>query len=692
MSETADLLFELGTEELPPTALNNLSAAFTREFVDGLKAANISFGETNPFATPRRLGLFIKNCALNQPDRNIEKRGPAIQAAFDSEGKPTKAAMGFASSCGTTIDQLGRISNDKGEWLAYHHVEKGKPTADLLSQIAKTALEKLPIPKRMRWGSSEAQFVRPAHWILFLLGNNVVPCHLLDLSSSNKTFGHRFHHPSAIEIDSAESYQDLLIQQGKVIADFNQRKNRIREIVSEAADSIDCHVPVDEQLLDEVTALVEWPVAIVGSFEKEYLQVPNEALILTMKKNQKYFPVFDSNESLVNHFITIANLESKNPETIRAGNERVVRPRLSDAKFFWEQDAKQTLEQRLDQLKEIVFQKDLGSIHDKSIRVSSLASTISEQIQGDVDLTKRAGLLSRCDLVTEMVNEFADMQGVMGRYQAIRDGEADELSAALEEFYLPRFSGDELPQSKTGIAIALADRIDTITGIFGIGMKPSGTKDPFALRRASLGIIRILRQHALDLNLVDLIETSIQLHGTNISNKDVKHEVSTYIIDRLKGEFSDQGYSTGLINSVVSVHPSSIIDFEQRLQAVSTFSKLDVADNLAAANKRIHNILRKNTESIPEKPDTSLFDNAAETNLFSAVSEKQSEIRPLIKNNDYQGILSALASLKQPVDVFFDEVMVMAENESVRLNRLALLQQVTRLFLVVADVSVLQDS
>jgi len=692
MTETADLLFELGTEELPPTALSTLSTSFTNEFVRGLKEANISFGEVSQFATPRRLGLLIKNCAINQPDQKIEKRGPAVKAAFDADGNPTKAAMGFASSCSTTVDQLGRISTAKGEWLAYQLIEKGKPTASLLEDIAKSALDKLPIPKRMRWGSSDVMFVRPAHWILFLLGNNIVPCELLDLKSSNKTFGHRFHHPDEILINSPDDYQKSLLEQGKVIPDFNQRNNRIRELVEEAAASINGHVPIDEKLLDEVTALVEWPVAIVGGFDKEYLEVPHEALILTMKKNQKYFPVFDQNENLNNHFITISNIESKNPQTIRDGNERVVRPRLSDAKFFWEQDGKQTLENRLDHLKEIVFQKELGSIYDKSSRVSSLGSSIAERIGGDSGLAQRAGLLSRCDLVTEMVYEFADMQGIMGRYQAKRDGEPDELAAAMEEIYLPRFSGDKLPESKTGIAIALADRLDTLTGIFGIGLKPSGTKDPFALRRASLGIIRILRKHSLTLNIPELIDSACKLHGNAITSNNVQNEVNTYIMERLKGEFTDEGYSVGLVNSVASVQPASLPDFVQRIEAVSDFSKLEEAENLAAANKRIHNILRKNTEALPDITDPGLFENSAENDLFTAVTEKESIIKPLIENNDYKGILSTLATLKEPVDTFFDDVMVMADDNRIRLNRLSLLERVTRLFLLVADVSVLQDS
>jgi glycyl-tRNA synthetase beta chain len=691
MSEYADLLFELGTEELPPTALATLSSAFAEEFVKGLDDANISFGDVKKFATPRRLGLKIQNCSLKQPDQHIEKRGPAVNAAFDADGNPSKAALGFAASCGTTVDQLGRIKTDKGEWLAYKLTEKGKPTKSLLTDIAKTALDKLPIPKRMRWGSSDVMFVRPAHWILFLLDDEIVPCHLLDLQSSNKTQGHRFHHPGELVVNTPADYENLLQVKGKVIADFELRKQQIRVLVEDAALSIRGHVTIDDNLLDEVTALVEWPVAIVGNFEKEYLQVPHEALILTMKKNQKYFPVFDQHGKLKNHFITISNIESKNPQTIRDGNERVIRPRLSDAKFFWDQDAKLSLEDRLDHLKEVVFQKQLGSIFDKSSRVSSLAKAIADKIGGDPDLAQRAGLLSRCDLVTEMVYEFADMQGIMGKYQAQRDGESEELASAMEEIYMPRFSGDVLPETKTGISLALADRFDTLTGIFGIGLKPSGTKDPFALRRASLGIIRILRKHSLALNIPELIADACKLHAANIDNNNVKSEVNTYIMDRLKGEFIDEGFSVGLVNSVASVDPDSLPDFVKRIEAVSEFSKLPESENLAAANKRIHNILKKNTENLPDETDSSLFENSSESNLFKVLVEKESEIKPMIDLNDYKGILSALASLKEPVDTFFDDVMVMAEDQNIRLNRLSLLQRVTRLFLLVADVSVLQE-
>lgn len=692
MVETTDLLFELGTEELPPTALAHLSAALTAEFQNGLNDAKLVFSEIHSFATPRRLGLLVKDCALQQPDQEIDKRGPAVQAAFDQQGNPTRAAQGFASSCGVSVDELGRLQTDKGEWLNYQFTEKGKSAVELLPAISQTALDKLPIPKRMHWGNSDAMFVRPVHWLLFLLGDEVVPCTILDAESSNLTYGHRFHHPQAIKIIHPAEYEERLRTEGKVIADFSARRTSIIEQIETAAKTINGHVPIDEALLDEVTALVEWPAVIVGNFEEEYLQVPHEALILTMKKNQKYFPVFDSEERLKNNFITISNIDSKNPDTIRDGNERVIRPRLSDAKFFWEQDAKLTLENRLDHLKEIVFQKQLGSIYAKSARVSALASHIASLIEGDTQLAERAGLLSRCDLVTEMVFEFADMQGIMGRYQATRDGENPEIAQAMDEIYMPRFSGDVLPQTKTGIAIALADRFDTLTGIFGIGLKPSGTKDPFALRRASLGIIRILREHSLTLNIQDLIKQSSKLHGKNISNTDVIDEVSAYINDRLRGMLIDEGTSSAMVKAVGMVNPATLTDFENRIEAVTAFSELAEADNLAAANKRIHNILKKTSDKVPDTTDKTLFDSEEENSLLAKVEQKEAELKPLIATADYKAILVSLADLKDPIDGFFDHVMVMTDDEQVRLNRLSLLQRVYQLFIKVADVSVLQDS
>lgn len=692
MTETADLLFELGTEELPPTALLNLSAAFCEQFISGLEKHNLDFDSYRAIASPRRLGIYVSNCSVQQPDRNTEKRGPAVKAAFDSDGNPTRAALGFASSCGTTVEQLQRTATEKGEWLSFNLNEKGQSAAAVLPGIAEQALEKLPVPKRMRWGESDALFVRPAHWLLFMLGENRVECQLLGLQSDVVTHGHRFHHPDSIKINHPQNYFTLLHETGRVFADFSERKALINQQIKDLSEELQANIPADADLLDEVTALVEWPVALVGSFDKDFLQVPHEALILSMKKNQKYFPVFDQQNNLSNLFITIANIASTHPDSVRAGNERVIRPRLADAKFFWEQDAKTTLEQRLPLLEPVIFQNQLGSLHDKSERVAQLSGFIAGLLKADQSLARRAGLLSRCDLITEMVGEFADMQGTMGRYQAVRDGEPAEVSNALEEMYQPRFSGDSLPSTPIGIALALADRFDTLTGIFGIGQKPSGTKDPFALRRASLGIIRIIRHHQLKLDFTRLISQAIGLHGGSLSNPDTARDVIDYLVDRLKGEFLEQGYSTLQIKAVAAVQPVSIVDFEERLKAVDAFSNMPESASLSAANKRIANILKKSQDKLPAEIDIQLFDCQEESSLMDIISQQQKLIDPLVAGQDYAQILQQLATLKKPVDDFFDNVMVMHENQQVRLNRLALLSSVRRLFLLVADISTLQEN
>lgn len=691
MAKTADLLFELGTEELPPTALARLSGALLSEFRNGLDANAIEYSAIEAFAAPRRLAIMVTDCLVQQPDVTVNRRGPAVQAAFDKDGNPTKAATGFAASCNTTVEALERTSTDKGEWLSFNVVQKGRETAELLPAIAESALDKLPVPKRMRWGDSTAMFVRPVHWLVFLLGENIVPCRILDTDSDRYTYGHRFHHPAAIELSHPQEYLNKLRSEGKVIANFEERRLLISEQVAAAASELGGQIAHDADLLDEVTALVEWPVPIVGEFEESFLEVPHEALIMTMKKNQKYFPVFDSNERLINRFIAIANIESSNPATIRSGNERVIRPRLADARFFWDQDAKTSLEGRLPKLADIVFQQQLGSIHDKSQRVAELASQIASQIGGDPALASRAGLLSRCDLVTEMVFEFPEMQGIMGRYQAGRDGEDSEVALAMDEIYMPRFSGDELPSSKTGIAVALADRIDTLTGIFGINLKPSGTKDPFALRRAALGIIRIMREYSLTLNLQDLVGLAYSLMKDRLENESTVADVIEFINERLKGVFTEAGFSANLVKAVSSVKPADIPDFEKRLQAVKTFSELSQSEQLAAANKRIHNILKKTDGPIPAVSDAALSESEHERALFNTVAEKQQSTRSLLDKADYQSVLLDLAQSSTVIDAFFEHVMVMADDEKIRLNRLALLNDVRNLFLEVADISVLQD-
>lgn len=686
----ANMLFELGTEELPPVALKRLSAALTDGFTKGLDDAGLTYGKVIAYCAPRRLAVLVMDLLTAQPDQDIERRGPAVAAAFDQDGTPSKAAEGFARSCGTTVDQLQQLETDKGSWLVYHVHRAGQHASELLPGIAENALNKLPIPKRMRWGDSEAQFVRPVHWLVFLLGDQVVPCTLLDAVAGKQTFGHRFHHPQAITLYNPEDYADVLESLGKVIAHFDKRRERIKGQVEETARAMGGRADLDEALLDEVTALNEWPVPIGGEFEERFLAVPHEALVATMKGNQKYFPVFDTDGRLMNHFITIANLESKQPELIREGNERVVRPRLADAMFFWEQDGKKRLSDHMEKLEHVVFQKDLGNMLDKSLRVAALAEYIAEHIGGDRVLARRAGEMSRCDLMTEMVFEFPEMQGIMGRYQAQRDGEPAELAQAMDEFYMPRFSGDRLPQSRTGIAISLAEKIDSLVGIFGVGMKPTGDKDPFALRRAALGALRILREHALAINLKQLLEEAASLLHDRLTEDGVTTAVYDFMLDRLKGLYAEGGTAHDVFEAVAAVKPESVADFEHRVRAVSDFRGLPDAEALAAANKRISNILRKVDEPVPAAVDSELFELTAEKDLFDQIRALSKQTAPLMAESNYGATLQALARLRAPVDRFFDDVMVMAEKASVRHNRLALLQSLALQFGQVADLSQLQ--
>ncbi len=690
MIETANLIFELGTEELPPKALKKLSVAFTEEFVKGLNDAGLQFGEVSAYAAPRRLALLVRDCATAQPDRDIERRGPALKAAYDGDGNPTKAAEGFAKSCNTTVDQLQKLETDKGSWLVFNVHQKGQQAVDLLPGIAENALNKLPIPKRMRWGDSDAQFVRPVHWLLFMLGDSVVPCTLLDAKASKETYGHRFHHPHAITLYNPDDYAEVLGSLGKVIAHFDTRRARVKHLVEQAAGDIGGVPDLDDDLLDEVTALNEWPMPITGTFEERFLEVPQEALVATMKGNQKYFPVFSKDGQLMNKFITIANIESKQPDLIRQGNERVVRPRLADAMFFWEQDGKKRLQDHVGKLEHVVFQKDLGSMRDKSARVAELAAFIAQQIGGDEGLTRRAGELSRCDLMTEMVFEFPEMQGIMGRYQARRDGEPDELALAMDEFYMPRFSGDRLPETKTGIAISLAEKIDTLVGIFGIGLKPTGDKDPFALRRAALGALRILREHALPIDLVALLQKAEAGLQGQLKEQGIADQVYDFMLERLKGIYSESGTSHDTFEAVANIRPKTIADFEHRIRVVTDFRALPEAEALSAANKRIGNILKKTDEAVPDQVDPDLFELTAEKALHDHLLAAEKAIAPLMAESNYGAALQVLAHLRGPVDTFFDDVMVMAEKAAVRGNRLAMLKTMSQQFLQVADISVLQ--
>ena len=690
MAEQKDLLVEIGTEELPPKALQKLSKSFSSEIIAGLKNAELDHGDIKAFAAPRRLAVWIQAVALQQADKNIERRGPALTAAFDDSGNPTKAAQGFAQSCGVSVDELARMENKKGSWLCFHSEQKGAAASELLTGIVSDALEKLPIPKRMRWGAGDAEFVRPVHWIILLHGGDIVSGDILGVSAGNQTRGHRFHHPETLTIMEPSSYGTLLEERGYVIADFEKRKEIVRKQVMAKGQELGGEAVIDVDLLDEVTALVEWPVALAGRFEEMFLEVPHEALISTMEDNQKYFSVVDGKGNLLPHFITVANIESTDPGKIIEGNERVIRPRFADAAFFWEQDRKQTLESRIESLKTVTFQKKLGSLHDKSERVRILATEIAASIGADIEQAGRAAQLCKCDLMTDMVGEFPKLQGIAGRYYAQHDSEPEAVATSLEEQYLPRQAGDNLPSKGVAQSLALADRIDTLMGIFGIGQKPTGARDPFALRRASLAVLRILIEGELDLDLQTLLQTaSASLQG-KIEAEKSQEECLDYILDRLKAYYLDQGISADVIDAVMAQRPTRPLDFHRRIQAVSRFRKLPEAASLAAANKRIRNILRKVDNVIPSAVDEKRLIESAEKSLFESVHALEADVSVLFDEGKYEPALSRLAGLRESVDKFFDEVMVMSDDEALKNNRLALLNNLGSLFLRAADLSRLQ--
>ena len=687
-----DLLIELGTEELPPKALPTLSAALTDEFVRQLDEAGLNHGEVESFAAPRRLAVLVRDLDDKQADRDIERQGPAVQAAFDKDGNPTKAAQGFAASLGLTVDQLGRQDTGKGERLVARITEKGKPAAELIPDFFTQAVQKLPIPKRMRWGKRKVQFVRPAHWLVALFGDEVVPFELLDLQAGRTSYGHRFHAPGAIELASAGEYAERMENDGHVIADFNRRKAMIKEQATAAGQEAGGAAQIDPDLLDEVTALVEWPVALMGSFDEDFLRVPQEALISAMEEHQKYFSVLDADGKLMPRFITISNIQSKDPQQVIHGNEKVIRPRLADAAFFYDNDCKKPLARHGKGLEKVVFQQQLGTVADKCARIGGLAAIIAEQIGGNAEQARLAGELSKADLNSEMVGEFDTMQGIMGYYLARLEGQPDEVAQALYEQYLPRFAGDKLPQSKTGMAVSLADKIDTLVGIFGIGQKPSGTKDPYALRRATLGVLRIIIENQLELDLQHLLEKAGDQFELRINRAEAA-EAFEFIKGRYRAMYQEQGIATPVILSVLAIEEAcrKPLDFDRRVKAVAAFQKREEAEALAAANKRVSNILAKLDSAPPEEIDGALLEDDTEKTLTNLVVACYEQSEPLLEKGDYQGVLEMLAELREPVDAFFDTVMVMAEDEAVRNNRLALLAFLRDLFLNVADISLLQE-
>ena len=686
---TQNFLVEIGTEELPPKALKTLATSFADNVEAELNQAGLTFDKIEWFAAPRRLAVKVLNLATQQPSKEIEKRGPAVSAAFDAEGTPTKAAEGWARGCGITVEQAERIATDKGEWLVHRAKIEGQPTKNLLNDIVANALAKLPIPKPMRWADKTVQFIRPVHTVTMLLGDELIEGEILGVASARTIRGHRFLGEKEFEIQHADQYPQLLREKGSVVADFNERKAEILAKSQAKATALGGVADIEESLLEEVTSLVEYPNVLAAKFEERFLAVPAEALVYTMKGDQKYFPIYDKDGKLLPHFIFVSNINPEDPTAIIEGNEKVVRPRLTDAEFFFKTDLKQKLVDRLPRLETVLFQQQLGTLKDKTDRIEQLAGEIAKQIGADEAKAKRAGLLSKCDLMTNMVFEFTDTQGVMGMHYARHDGEDEEVAVALNEQYMPRFAGDELPKSLVASAVALADKFDTLTGIFGIGQAPKGSADPFALRRAALGALRIIVEKNLPLDLEDLVKKSAALFGDKLTNQNVVADVVDFMLGRFRAWYQDEGIAVDVIQAVLARRPTRPADFDARVRAVSHFRTLDSAEALAAANKRVSNILAKADAAIGEINLTACVE-PAEKALAEAVLALRTEVQPLIAQGDYTAVLDKLANLRAPVDSFFDNVMVNAEDPALRQNRLAILNTLQGLFLQVADISVLQ--
>ena len=681
---TRDFLVELGTEELPPKALKTLGEAFLAGIEKGLKAAGLSYSASRYYAAPRRLAVLIEQLEEQQADRTQNIDGPPLQAAFDKDGNPTQAALGFAKKCGVELSQI----DQSGPKLKFCQSIPGQAAVSVLPGIVETSLSELPIPKRMRWGARKTEFVRPTQWLVMLFGDEVIDCEILAQQAGRVSRGHRFHANHDVRISAPASYAEDL-RGAYVIADFNERRAQIAARIDQLAAEQQGTAIVPPALLDEVSALVEWPVPLVCSFEERFLEVPQEALIITMQDNQKYFCLLDTNGKLLPRFITVANVESKDPAQIISGNEKVVRPRLTDAEFFFKQDKKQKLESFNQRLANVVFQAQLGSVFDKAQRVSALAGFIAERTAGNATNAARAGLLCKCDLASEMVGEFPEMQGIAGYYYAKHDGEAEDVALALNEQYMPRGAGAELPSTLTGSAVALADKLDTLVGIFGIGMLPTGSKDPYALRRAALGVLRILIEKQLDLDLADAVAFAIKQFGDKVKADGLASQVLDFIFDRLRARYEDEGVEVAVYQAVRAVSPTSPLDFDQRVQAVQAFRALPQAAALAAANKRVSNLLSKAEGQVAASVAAHYFDNPSEFALNAAIQQAEQAVQPLAAARQYNLALSQLANLREPVDAFFEAVLVNAEDPAVRANRYALLAKLRGLFLGVADISVL---
>lgn len=684
------LLIELGTEELPPKALKKLATTFYQQITEQLNQADLSFESAQWFASPRRLAVKVNALDEKQSDKEVEKRGPAVNVAFDAEGNPSKAAEGWARSNGITIDQAQRLTTDKGEWLLHKAIQPGKNTAELIPDMVNIALSKLPIPKPMRWGSSRTQFIRPVHTLTLMYGEQIIAGEALGVSSNNLLQGHRFHHQGLVTLNHADQYEDTL-KEAFVIADYDTRRQIIIEQIKKQEASLNATALIDDDLLEEVTSLVEWPVTLVGTFDEEFLQVPPEPLIYSMKDHQKYFPVNDANGNLLNKFIFVANIESKDPEKVIFGNEKVIRPRLSDAEFFFKTDKKQSLESRLASLESVLFQKQLGTLKAKSERIAMLSEFTAKEINEDGLLAYRAGLLSKTDLMSDMVLEFPQVQGTMGKYYAQNDGEDAAVAQALEDQYRPRFAGDTLPEANIGCAVAIADKIDTLVGIFGINQPPKGDKDPFALRRAAIGLIRIIIEKQLDLDIASLVAKSVELYGDKLINENTQAQVIDFVLGRFKSHYQEQGVSVDVIQAVLANSPTAPLDFEKRILAVQHFKAMEAAQTLAAANKRVGNILAKFDGELSTSFSQKVATESEEIALAETFATLQEKVQPLLADKNYQDALTVLAEIKQPIDIFFDSVMVMADDEAVKINRLTLLNEIRNSFLAIADISVLQN-
>ena len=690
MTRAANFLVEIGTEELPPKALRSLMVAFGEALETAVDEARLYRGPVHAYASPRRLAVLIEELARGQDDRKVTQKGPPASVAFDADGNMTPAGKAFAKKWGVDPQDLGRLTTDKGEWLACDIVETGMATKEMMPELVEQALAALPVPRRMRWGTGEEEFVRPVHWVVLLHGSSVIKGSVLGIATGNKSQGHRFHGKKTVTIKRPDEYLLTLEEQGHVIADFDRRRDLVQQGVEAEAEKAGGTVVDGPSLYDEVSALVEWPVALTGSFDASYLELPREVVISTLTSHQRYFPIADSDGKLLPRFITVANLESKDPDQVRDGNERVIRPRLADAAFFWDSDRRSTLASRRETLREVVYQRGLGSLFDKSVRTAGLCTAIAAELDTDPTRAERAAALGKCDLLSGMVGEFPELQGIMGRYYAAADGEPQAVADAIAEQYLPRFAGDALPATIDGRILAVADKLDTLAGVFSIGKKPSGNRDPFGLRRAAVGLVRILIECELDLDLKRMIEHAVAAQPqAKAESEALCDELYTFVTERLRRYFlsREEELATETFDAVLARAPSSLVDFEQRLHAVQAFIKLEPAASLAAANKRIANILRQAGEQDSAAVKEKLLKDPAEQALWSALADARKLVMPLLEERRYTEALTALAALREPVDTFFDDVLVMVDDKAMKTNRLALLGELRSLFLDVADIS-----